>query len=175
MPGRFPALTLLAGLLLVGNARAHRLEGEYRVLPGGKVQIESWYDLTGDSARGAEVRVLRADGQLLTEGRTNDEGLFVFAFARAEPLQVVISAGAGHRKELAIPAAELAGSAAAPEAASSAPAERADRSSRVEVKDVLTGVALLLAVAAFALSLRNARQLREWKRQTKSKGSEGTK
>jgi hypothetical protein len=34
----------------------------------------------------------------------------------------------------------------------------------VSVKDVLVGVGFLLAVAAFVLSLRNARQLRELQR-----------
>ena len=37
---------------------------------------------------------------------------------------------------------------------------RADRSSQVSIKDVLVGVGFLLSVAAFVLSLRNARQLR---------------
>jgi nickel transport protein len=159
MPGRYAALSLLVGLWLAGRAPAHNLEGEYRVLPGGKVQIESWYDITGDSPVGAEVKVFWADGQVLTEGRLDERGLFVFAFPQAEPLKVVISAGGGHRKELTIPAEALT---AAPASVS-----QADRRSRVEIRDVLAGVALLLAVAAFALSWRNARELRHLKRKEK--------
>jgi hypothetical protein len=96
--------------------------------------------------------------------------LFVFAYGEAEPLQVVVSAGAGHRKVLEIPARELSqgGSAANPSGEDAADpassAVRADRSPGVSVKDVLVGVGFLLAVAAFVLSLRNARQLRQLQR-----------
>jgi hypothetical protein len=40
------------------------------------------------------------------------------------------------------------------------PAPLAERDSGIPVKDVLIGVSFLLAVAAFALSLRNAKKLR---------------
>lgn len=168
--GALTGLAVLALLLLAGAARAHRLEAEYRVLPDHKVQVESWFDLGGDSPRGARVRVLRADGSLLTEGKLNGEGVFVFAYGEAEPLRVVVDAGAGHRKVLEVAAQELTpGAAAAPgspgeDAGPAFPGPRADRSARVSVKDVLVGVGFLLAVAAFVLSLRNARQLRELKR-----------
>jgi nickel transport protein len=171
MRRRYGALILLAlaGLLPAAGAYAHRLEAEYRVLPDHKVQVESWFDLGGDSPRGARVQVLRADGSLLTEGKLDSQGVYVFSYGDAEPLKVVVSAGAGHRKELEIPAKDLApDGTAAPAAPGSAPppaspGPRADRSARVSVKDVLIGVGFLLAVAAFALSLRNARQLRELK------------
>jgi nickel transport protein len=156
MPGRYAVVSLLVGLCLAGNAHAHRLEGEYRILPGGKVRIESWYDITGDSPVGAEVKVFRADGQVLAEGKIDEQGLFVFSFSQAEPLKVVISAGGGHRKELMIPAEELTTSPAS--------VPLADRRARVELKDVLAGVALLLAVAALAMSWRNARELRRLKK-----------
>ena len=77
MHGRIAPLTRLAALALLlaapGQARAHRLEAEYRVLPGNKVQVESWFDLTGDSPRGAQVKVYRADGQLLTDGKLDEQ------------------------------------------------------------------------------------------------------
>jgi hypothetical protein len=160
------------------SARAHRLEADYHVLPGRKVQIEGWYDLTGDSAVGARVQVFRSDA-LLAEGKLNDQGVFVFAFEKTEALRVVVDAGAGHRKELTVPADKLeqAGAADARPSGSEGPPNGgslpgpgegvplADRSARVSVKDVLTGVGFLLALAAFVLSLRNARQLRRWKRE----------
>jgi hypothetical protein len=163
-------------LILPGTACAHRLEGEYTVLPGRRVQIESWFDLTGDSPRGAVVQVFRADDKLLTEGKLDAKGLFVFAYERAEALRVVISAGAGHVKTLHIRAAELEprSTAATVNSASSSnpradpdgepgdgqPMPRADRSWREPFTNVLVGVGFLLALAAFVLSLRNARQLR---------------
>jgi nickel transport protein len=160
----------LAVLATPGAARAHRLEVEATVLPGQqKVRIESWFDLSGDSAMGAKVEVFRPDGRLLTQGRLNDQGIFAFAFEKLEPLRVIVSAGAGHRKELTIPEVDLkAGLAAGTTEPShsaltgtSDPSPHADRSSRVSPKDVLAGVGFLLALAAFVLSVRNARQLRE--------------
>src|SRR5262249_1325230 len=199
MSGRFPFLSclgLLAVLLLASEARAHRLEAEYRILPSRRVRIESWFDLTGDSAKGAGVKVFRAGGELLLEGRLDDEGIFIFRLAKVEPLRVLVSAGAGHSKELLIPAVDLdrpllsacVASLAAPpwgsaavvlyvadtgtnqaalvkqeEAGLGANIPRADRGSQVSIKDVLIGVGFVLALAAFMLSLRNARQLRELK------------
>jgi hypothetical protein len=172
-------LTWLVGLALsvllvaADDARAHRLEADYRVLPGRRVQVESWFDLTGESPKGAAVRVYRPAGQLLTEGQLSDKGVFVFSYSQPERLKVVVSAGAGHRKEIEIPEAELARGATDSQApASSArakpldtePAPLVDRSTRLALKDVLMGVGFLLALAAFALSVRNARKLEELNR-----------
>lgn len=170
MFGRCVALTLLSLVLCPWSlARAHRLDAEYVVLPGHKVQVECWFE-TGDSPRAAKVQVFRAGGQLLAEGQLNDQGLFIFSFQDVEPLTVVVNAGAGHRKELRIPATRLT-SIMAPNgqevgvgkdaADSSAPVPRVDRSSPGSIKDVLVGVGFLLALAAFVLSLRNARRVRE--------------
>jgi cobalt/nickel transport system permease protein len=178
---RPPALLLavLGTLLTAAPARAHRLEAEAKVLPGGQVRVESWFDLTGDSPKGAKVEVLRPDGSVLTGGELDARGVFVFRAEKAESLKVVVSA-AGHRAECVIPQAELE-RAAAPQASGggqlaqpaaettgatgAAATPAADRRSRVEVKDVLVGVGLVLAAAAFLLSLRNARQLRELRAQ----------
>jgi nickel transport protein len=158
-------LALLAGLAAPANAHAHRLEAEYRILPNGRVQVESWFDLTGDSPQGAIVQVFRPGGELLTEGKLDDKGLFSFEPKHSETLRVVVSAGAGHRKELIIPKAEAASGQAdsvAPIGDSAAVPDVpfADRSSRISTKDVVAGVGFLLALAAFALSVRNARHLR---------------
>ena len=100
-------LSILAILSLCSPARAHRLEAEYHILPGHRVSVESWFDLTGDSPVGASVVVYKAGGDVLTSGQLDDKGRFVFAYAHSEPLRIVVSAGAGHRKELHIAAAEL--------------------------------------------------------------------
>jgi hypothetical protein len=148
---------LLATAGLASEARAHRLEGEYQVLPGGKVRVEAWFE-TGDAPRGAKVRVFRPDGgPLLPEpGAMDAQGVYVFAYDRAERLRVVISAGEGHRKELTIPAAELASPGSA--GADAAPAR--ERGRELPIKDLLLGITFLLALGAFVLSLRNARRLR---------------
>jgi hypothetical protein len=199
-----PALLALVVILLAsGSARAHRLQADYTVRPGWRVQVESWFE-TRESPPAARVQVFRPGGQLLTEGRLNDEGVFVFPFTEVETLRVVVSARDGHRAEVKVPAAALArhavcsavaclpaepisllrvpallplpgGTGAVPAAAvkgnpppeggnTSFPPE-ADRNSPFPIKDVIVGVGFLLAVAAFLLSVRNARELRRLRRQ----------
>jgi nickel transport protein len=169
MPGRHAALTLLVPLTLLlvpRPALAHRLEAECHVLPDRKVQVEAWFDL-GGVPKGAQVQVFRAGGQVLTEGQLDRQGLFVFSYAEAEPLKVVVNAGAGHRKEVEVSAEELQqGSPGQPSPGTVAdkptpPVPLSDHTPKVSIKDVLIGVGFLLALAAFVLSLRNARQLRK--------------
>jgi cobalt/nickel transport system permease protein len=160
-------LASLAGLAVPRAAEAHRLEAEYRVLPDGRLQVESWFDLTGDSPQGASVKVFQTNGALVAEGELDAKGLFSFTAERTEPLRVVVSAGAGHRKELLIPKDERARHATGdvpPETKPAAFGEEttfADRSPRVAARDVVAGIGFLLGLAAFVLSLRNARTLRE--------------
>lgn len=174
MPGRIrpvtwvPLFAVVCVLAGTGPASAHRLNAEYRVLPEKKVQVEAWFDITGDAPVGATVRVLGANKQVVAEGKVDEKGTFIFSFDRAEPLTVLISAGLGHGKELTIPAAELAraGAEQAPPPGPENPSGSSPDQSRLghqepwPVKDVLLGVGFLLAAGAFVLSLRNARELR---------------
>jgi nickel transport protein len=157
-------LAVLATLTLTGAAHAHRLEGEYRVLPDRKVRVEAWFE-TGDAPKGAKVRVYRADGSPLfsSPGELDARGEYVFAYEKAEKLKVVISAGDGHRKELTIPAAELSGPGPSPASAPRGPEETQarERAREFPFKDLLLGITFLLALGAFVLSLRNARRLRD--------------
>ncbi len=144
-------LALLTLALTAGTARAHRLRADYAVLPNGKIRIESWFDITDDTPPGARVEVFGSNNQVLVTGKTDDRGIFEFEHNRAEPLHVVVSAGGGHRYEFEIPAERLT---------ATPPAEppRTDHRTDVSGKDVLLGVTFLLALAAFVLSLRNARK-----------------
>jgi hypothetical protein len=154
-------LAVLGVLGAAGPVHAHRLEADCQVLPGGQVQIESWFDPGDGRPRGAKVQVFRPDGSLVAEGQTDDQGVFVFSCREAESLRVVVNAGAGHRKEFTILKERLeqvAPSGTQPPPPSSHP-------SQVSIKDVLIGVGFLLALAAFVLSLRNARRLEELARQ----------
>ncbi len=161
------SLTFTLILFVADEASAHLLKAEFRVLPGRRVQVESWFDITGDAPKGAKVEVFRADGQSLAQGTLDRNGIYVFAYEKAEPLRVVVTAGPQHAAELSIPEARLAeGDTLEPpaEPAPTAPVPMVDRTSSVTVKDVMVGVAFLLALAAFVLSVRNARQLRDLKR-----------
>jgi nickel transport protein len=166
-PGSVIHLTVLtASLTFAGRAEAHRLEADYHLLPDHRIQVESWFDLTGESPRGARVQVFEAKGHLVAEGKLNEDGIFQFGYTGTEALRIVVSAGEGHRKELTIPAESLAGQA---DASSQAPAgfspsttaaiPLSDRSPRTSFKDVLLGIALILSAAAFILAVRNSRAL----------------
>jgi hypothetical protein len=165
------AVALAVGLFVpTGTAWAHRLEADYRVLADQKVEVEGWYDL-GGLPKGARVQVFRPDGSLLAEGKLDGEARFLFSYGEAVPLKVVVSS-AGHRKELDIPAGDLTtGATAAPSPGTpdlqATAGPRAEHSSGVSVKDVLVGVGFLLALAAFVLSVRNARRLRDLERRSR--------
>jgi ABC-type Co2+ transport system permease subunit len=164
---------LLVPVVLLACARpayAHRLEAEYHILPERRIQIEAWFDLTGDSANGAEVQVLRPDGQILTTGKTDAGGLFVFTYDRVEALTVKVNAGMGHAKELTIPAANLTAVMENKQTADSFqpsedPKMKADRTSHFQFRDILIVLGFIFGVAAFVLTLRHGAALRELQRQ----------
>lgn len=158
-------LCLLALLLSPAEARAHRLVVECQVLPEQRVRVEGWYDAPGKPhpAQQATVQVFRADGQVLTAGQLDAEGKFTFAYEKAETIRVVV-VQTGHRGEVTIPAEKLgAASAADPKKEEEIPviASSTAPTPYEWIKDVVVGVSFLLALAAFVLSVRNARRLRE--------------
>jgi cobalt/nickel transport system permease protein len=164
-------VVLLALAFSTSPVQAHRLDADYRVLPGQRIEIESWFS-TQESPPNATVTVKRGDGQVLVQGKLNEKGLFVFRYEQADTLTVVVSAGAGHRTEVRIPREKLEGGAqneaiALPEIGVRTNSEAlepfADRRTLDELKNGVIGVGVLLAVAAFVLSLRNALKLRELK------------
>src|SRR5262249_43049230 len=135
------------------DARAHKLDAECKILAMRKVQVESWFS-DGRKPKNATVQVFRAaDGQLLAEGATDGDGAFVF-FADVEPLRVVVDAGEGHHKEMAIEGPTQSATDI------TTPISASERSAELPIKEALLGIALLLASAAFVLSLRNAWRLR---------------
>jgi hypothetical protein len=162
-------LSMLALFAAASDARAHKLEVTCRLRLGWKVQVEGWYE-DGQPAPGARVRVARSDGQLVTEGKLNRHGVFVFPFTNADTLKVSVST-AGHRAETTISGETLtrhivctsvacmtlspltAAAVLAPmppddEATASAIPSTAHVSA-FPIWQVLSGVGLLLGVAAF--------------------------
>jgi nickel transport protein len=165
-------LTLAAALGLVGEARAHRLFAACRFYPRGMVRVETWFSSEEDFPKKGQVEVFDDEGKLLVKGQLSSQGLFVFDIRETRPLKVVVEAGEGHRAEVAIRPEELRLAAPineSPPTASAGPASPTDDPPPVKheapfpIKDVLTGIGLLIAVAAFLLSLRNARALRDLK------------
>jgi hypothetical protein len=175
MRRRFLALTLaLVGVFgLAGGASAHRLKASCRFLPGRVVVVDTWFD-NGQTPKKGRVQVRAADGKVLLDGQLNRDGLYQFEAPEGQPLRVVVEAGDAHRAEVPIRPHEVITSpspdtaATMKETAASAPV--ADPITPINheepfpIKDVLIGVGLLIAVAAFVMSLRNARSLREMRR-----------
>ena len=54
------------------------------------------------------MQVFGAQNQLIVEGQLNDQGILVFSYGDTNPCRVVISAGAGHSKEVSISPTALA-------------------------------------------------------------------
>lgn len=183
MPSARLALAFLSfAFLHVIPALAHRLEAEAVVRPFGTVQVETWFE-TGDSPRGARVQVFRTDGRLLTEGRCDEHGFFVFAYDGIEPLRVVVNAGAGHRAEatvsrtmltdhvlqtavacLAPPPSLLAPPLVVPVKLASrppAPLPLVKRDTGPPIDRLALGLGLLLAVAAAVVVRQRIRQVRK--------------
>jgi cobalt/nickel transport system permease protein len=167
-------LALGCGLLAPAPAQAHALHADYRVDRDHRtVTVESWFSQGDARPRNAEVRVLRSDGSVLVRGKMDARGLYAFRYNRAEPLRVVVDAGGGHVKELNIPAEALPvpegtdvptptipAGAEAPEPPPPEPTPFAHPDTELPLKDILAGVGFLLGLAAFVMSLRNARELR---------------
>ncbi|MBL8794262.1 MAG: hypothetical protein JNM56_10170 [Planctomycetia bacterium] len=169
---------LTAGLWLGtgGLAHAHGLEGEAVLRPGWQVQVESWYE-TGDAPAGARVEVLRQNGSLLTEGKLNDQGIWLFSLKEIEPLRIVIRAGGGHRKDIsltadallrqgactvvaALPSPALAAALLVPaEGRASSPVTESvvPRAAGPQWTKLFIGVVALLAVATVAVQWRKMR------------------
>jgi cobalt/nickel transport system permease protein len=146
-------LVVLTSLWFGRPAFAHRLEGEYKVLPIVKVRIESWFE-TGDSPRKATVKVYRSDGQLLTEGPLDEtSGTFTFTFDEPDTFKVVVDAPGGHRKELTIPKQDLQRGSTSPPIETPSP-----------LPAVLGAIGLLLGLAALVLSVRNRQALSRLRR-----------
>ncbi len=165
-------LAALASLLGASPAAAHRPCSDYTVLADRQVQIDGWFDPGDTPMKGAKVQVFRPGRQLLAEGQMDDNGTFVFRFVEAEPLEVFIDAGTGHRTTLAIPREKLdqtydsesrpSGSVYANRSLTVAAQRRENAETwREPIKDALIGISFLLSVAAFLLSWRTSRRVRQ--------------
>lgn len=171
MLGRFagvrPAVFLLGMFVLTasaGRASAHRLGVDVRVLEDHRIEVSGYFDL-GGPARGALVQVYRDDGSVLAEGRTDDAGIFLFTPNTVEKLRIVVNAGVGHVKTIELSRETLA-RVLDDSTPSAEPRPLVEHEQGVTIKDVAMGIGCVLALAAFVLSVRNARQLRELRRKS---------
>ena len=95
----------------------------------------------------------------------DEKGTFAFRFAHAEELEVIVNAGAGHRTSVVIPREKLVPNAAAePRPLDSGAYDHSLTVAaqwREQIKDALLGISFLLSIAAFLLSWRTSRRMRQ--------------
>lgn len=161
-------LALLSLASLTTPAQAHRLRADWQLLAPGKLQVEGYFDITGDPSVAAQVTVY-AGQQIVAQGQADERGRFVFDHDGPGPLRVVLAAGGGHRAEIVIPTGAFAVSRSPSESGEPDEPLPSGRAAPSPVshpegppsRDVLLGVTFVLALAAFVLSIRNARRLRD--------------
>jgi hypothetical protein len=133
------------------------------VLPGNKVQVTGYYR-GNDWAADAIVAVYRPNGDLLGQrGVMDEKGNYAFSYQHAEDLKVVVTHD-GHSQTVNITGKELS-EAAAP-LAIEGPGSRFTPVEEFPLWQIVAGLSLVLALAAFYLSLRTAQRLRELQRLT---------
>ena len=153
-------LTLIITAALTAPAQAHRLDAQAFLLPGKRVRVESWFS-GGEAARGGTVRVFGRANELITEGKLDERGIWIFSYTDQLPARIVVSAGAGHLKELTFNAADFNSTKSDP---LSDALPLADRNAGTAIRDIVAGVGFLLALGAFVLAIRNGRKIRDLER-----------
>jgi len=91
----------------VEQAFAHKVT-VFAWVEGDTVHAESKFS-GGRVAKQALVEVYDRTGKKLLEGRTDDEGRFIFKAPKQEDLRIVLVAGTGHRNEWVVKAEEFSG------------------------------------------------------------------
>ena len=91
---------------------AHKLN-VFAFVEGRQVFVEGYFS-DGVRPRGGEVTVFGPDGVVLAQGRTDEEGSFVFDRpAVDEGVRIVLNAGMGHQSEYVLSAEDVGGTTAA--------------------------------------------------------------
>lgn len=114
----FKGLALLVLSLVTATAYAHKVN-VFAYVEGDQIFIQGYFS-DGTKAKNSDVTVLGDNGQELTKGQTNEEGVFIFPAQGKQALRVVLNAGMGHQASYDIPLEEV-GAAASPSASNATP------------------------------------------------------
>jgi nickel transport protein len=117
------ALTWLCGFAALPAAHAHKVT-VFAWAEGDRIFTESKFS-GGKMVKAGKVEVFDSDGNLLLEGRTDDNGAFAFKAPAITDLKIVLTAGMGHQNSWLISAAELGEGEIAPVATHETPSEPA--------------------------------------------------
>ena len=104
---------VLAAIAMSSQVAAHKIN-LFAFAEGEMVSVEGYF-ADGKKAQNSTVKVLDSSGAVLVEGVTDDEGKYFFKVPKREDINIVLSAGMGHRGEFKMSKAELGdGQAVAP-------------------------------------------------------------
>lgn len=92
----------------------------YAYLEGDKIVAEGAFG-DGSAIKNAEVLVYGSDNQLLTEVKTDENGIVEFEVPAKSDLKLVLNAGMGHQAEYRIEESELSGVTIGSESSAAAP------------------------------------------------------
>src|SRR5262245_58550464 len=125
-------MVLLAIGMMPAIARAHGLDADWKQV-GEKILVEAFFD-TGQAVREARVQIVDDDKKVIASGVTDAAGKCTLRAPNPGKYQLIVDAGAGHRKERSI---TVVGTLPPPESeppviAADDAAPRSDSSSRAE-------------------------------------------
>ncbi len=106
-PGVFLLCVSLFFILGASPAFAHKVS-IFAYVENGTIYTESYFP-DGKPAVNGRVEVYNSEGQLIQEGRTDEDGNFKFKIPAIEDLTIVLDASMGHRAEYSMKSDELAG------------------------------------------------------------------
>ena len=98
---------IVTAVFFIETASAHKVT-VFAWIEGEMVHTQSKFS-GGKKAKNATVEVYDTEGTKLLEGKTDENGEFVFKIPKKTQLKVFLLAGAGHRGEWTIPLDELQG------------------------------------------------------------------
>ena len=115
------AVTLLCCFAAPHAAHAHKVT-VFAWAEGDRVFTESKFS-GGKMVKAGKVEVFDSSGNLLLEGRTDDNGAFAFQAPSITDLKIVLTAGMGHQNSWLLSAADLGQGELTPRATHASPSD----------------------------------------------------
>ena len=134
------AVTVLYSFVALPAAHAHKVT-VFAWVEGGRVFTEGKFS-GGKMVKAGKVEVFDDSGNLLLEGRTDDNGTFAFKAPAIADLKIVLTAGMGHQNSWLLSAAELSEGEPTPLATNEARPEPASLETPRETAPPLAGPGL---------------------------------
>ena len=133
--------------LLIETVDAHRVN-LFAWVEGDTVYVESKFS-GGKKVKAGKIIVTDSKGTEFVKGTTNEEGEFSFKVPKKTDLKIVLIAGAAHRAEWTVSAAEFGMSV---DRKSAAPQKSPG------IKEIIIGIGCILSLTGIAAYIRNRKK-----------------